>query len=301
MNELKEFFQKTSIKITLLITLVLLSLLALLNLIVIRNSEDAFVRVLQDELREAVEDLEHTNGRRGLPPGAQNFLLYDVNGVERARPLQEEFVDQFQNSLLAIAAIGVVVSFIIGFIMSQVLVQPLKTLRQGIAKLKKNKYESQLEETGTIEIDEVIREVNTLAKKLQQTEELRKDLISDASHELKTPLTSLKGQLEGMKDGILNTSDERYKMLLGQVQRLQEVVERMQEFTRIRNKHYSLQKQTYELRSQLDYVVGKYEQELNNAQISISIEVPSSFELVADKHLLEHVFDNMDCKCNSLL
>lgn len=287
MENLKQFFQNTTVKITILVAMVLLSLLALLNVVVINNSEKAFISVIEKELMQRQDVLQE------LSPAQRNVLIYDLNGVERAKPLQEEFVDRFQDSLVAIAFVGVFMSFIIGFTLSQVLIQPLKRLRSGISKLKSDNYETMLYKTGTTEIDDLVEEFNKLSIKLQQTEELRKDLISDASHELKTPLTILKGQLEALKDGMMKSTQERYGLLLDQVHRLSQVVDRMQEFTRLRGKSYQLEKTKYNLFDQLKMLKKEYKAELKDKNIKLNIEISEKTEIKADKHLVKQVFENL--------
>lgn len=287
MEGIKQFFENTTVKITVLVAIVLLSLLSLLNVVVINNSERAFVSVIEREI------MHRNRNQENIRIGEQNFLIYDLNGVERAKPLQDEFVDRFQDSLVAIAFIGVFMSFIIGFTLSQVLIQPLKKLKSGINKLKSNNYETMLYQTGTVEIDDLVNEFNKLSIKLQQTEELRKDMISDASHELKTPLTALKGQIEALKDGMIKATDSRYDLLLDQVHRLSQVVDRMQEFTRLRGKSYQLDKTKYNLYEQIKTIKKEFEDDFKDKKMKLKVNIPKDFEIEADEHLTKQVFENL--------
>ncbi|MCA9380888.1 HAMP domain-containing histidine kinase [Candidatus Dojkabacteria bacterium] len=289
-NQVVAFFRKTSVKIALVISFTMLTLLSLLNIAVIEKSKDTFVNIVNTI---TIGPISRRVGMHGEEVNQYNILRFYQDGSERPKPLQEEFVESFQSSLVGIGIITIFVSFFIGFLASQFFVRPLKVLSSGMRKLKDNDYRLKLKNTGAEEFDEVICEFNHLTSELERIEKIRKDLISDTSHELKTPITSLIGQLQGIKDGVLTIDDERTDLLISQVERLSDIVERLQEFSRLQSKQLRLKKVDINLKDEIKRLVKQFKPELDKSGIKVNINIEDDFQLKADKDMLMQVFSNL--------
>ncbi|MCA9386735.1 HAMP domain-containing histidine kinase [Candidatus Dojkabacteria bacterium] len=288
--QIVSFFRKTSVKIALVISFTMLTLLSLLNIAVIERSRSSFVDVVNTI---AIGPISKRMGMNGEEVKQYNILRFYQDGSERPKPLQEEFVESFQSSLISIGVITVLVSFFIGFLASQFFVRPLRVLSTGMRKLKDNDYRLKLKNTGAEEFDEVICEFNHLTDELARIEKIRKDLILDTSHELKTPITSLLGQLQGIKDGVLNITADRTDLLIAQVHRLSDIVERLQEFSRLQSKQLRVKKSKVNLKTLVKTLVKQFKTELDENNIRTNINIPDTFEVYADKELLMQVFTNL--------
>jgi signal transduction histidine kinase len=221
-----------------------------------------------------------------------NILHFYQDGSERPRPLQEEFEDNFQKSLFSIVIISVCASFLIGLLITHIFTRPLRSLGSGMRKLRSNDYKQKLRDIGIEEFDDVICEFNRLTDELDRVEGLRKDLISDTSHELKTPLTSLRGQLEGVRDGVFEMDEPRVKKLIDQVSRISELVDRLQEFSRIQSKTVSLQKKRISLQSVVNDVVEDLKEDVSNKGMKIHFSMQNN-EVNADRDMLMQVIRNL--------
>ena len=72
-----------------------------------------------------------------------------------------------------------------------------------------------------------------MAEKLEGIEAMRRQLIGDISHELRTPLTAIKGSTEGLMDGVLPADKSTYQQIYREADRLQRLVEDLQELNRV--------------------------------------------------------------------
>lgn len=287
---IKDATSKTSIKIAIAVSAMIVALLVFMNVVVIEQSKDVFVSVV------GTIDIDR-NGQvlfsNLSSKGQINILTFDSQGRIRPKPLQEVYVENLQQVLLKVALIAIIASIFIGILSSRIFSRPLERLSSGIQKLRGNDYKFKLEKTGTLEFDLVIEEFNRLITELQRVENLRKDLISDTSHELKTPLTSLMGQLEGMKDGIFDATPERITKLLDNVYRLNEMVETLQEFSRIRNKNQNLNKTSVELKTVVNQVIDSLSNDIEKNKLKVVIDIPDKFQIKADSYMLQRVFENL--------
>lgn len=273
-----------------LVSLLFLSLLLILNYMVLNSSESTFVSVVE---RIEYQSVVNRQGEIVLRPERLNVLRFQPDGSERPQPLQDLFREDFQKSLVQVGIIGVIASFFIGASVTYLLTSPLNKLKHGLVKLRENNYKIKLEETGTEEIDVAFAEFNKLTQELDRVEQLRKDLISDTSHELKTPLTSLQGQIEALRDGVLKPNKKRYSTLLEQVNRLHELISRMQEFTRLRNKDVVVQKESIKLKTLVDKTAEEFKDQLKEKKINLKNKVKEEIVLEGDTRLVSRLFENL--------
>lgn len=294
-NFIFKIWRHTAVRVTLGIAVLFLSLLLALNFILVRQSQQSFVNVLQGASFFPAQ----VTATKVFPYGAYtqeggiDILRFDLQGNERPKPLEQLFVERFQNSLIWIGFVGLLGSVFIGIIIAQIVNQPVKRLTSGITDMRNNNYRQLLEPNDTAEFDPLIAEYNRLVTQLQVVEDLRKELISDTSHELKTPLTSLKLQLEGMQDGVVKAEPKRISALLDQVNRLSDVVERLQQFTRMRNRNYEIKKGNIKVAKFINDSVVEHQTELDLAGIKVTVECDSKLQVKADKGLLSQVFTNL--------
>ncbi|MBB6670827.1 sensor histidine kinase [Cohnella nanjingensis] len=131
--------------------------------------------------------------------------------------------------LMIILSVGGIVAFLLSMLITRRLVKPLGDLKKELNKVEKRRFsEVRLIETGG-EIGDVAKAVYDLAGELDKYQHTQKQFFQNASHELKTPLMSIQGYAEGIKDGIF-TGDHAVKGLdtiVKECERLKKIVTEM--------------------------------------------------------------------------
>jgi len=214
-----------------------------------------------------------------------------IPGATRPRPLKDQYREQLEKTLLWVAAIGVSAALLIGYFTSRLVSSPLAKIQKGMINLRNNDYKTKLENTGITELDGLTAEFNQLASELEKVEQLRKDLLSDTTHELKTPVTSLLVQLEALKDGITKPTKERISTTLEQVQRLRELIEQLQKYSILRSKTIALNKRAVTLKDIFESV--SKELHLNDSKVVLQLEDSSHKTIIADKNLFHQMITNI--------
>lgn len=286
---ISKLLRKSGFKIGVLVASLTVAMFMILNFMVLQKSEESFIKVVEQTISEELENREEFmfGGPRG------GILRFTLEGIERLQPLQEEFTQDFQSSVLRMGLLSIFVSFIIGYAASSIFTRPLEKLTKEMKKLRQNNYQVDIEKTNTEEFDNVLKEFSLLAKELGRVEELRKDLISDTSHELKTPLTALKAQLEGVSEGVLKMDKKRAENLLEQVERLNSLVETLQEYTRLRNKTYELSIKPIMLAKIVKKIASSKKKSLKKSKIILHVDIPSKLRIDAETHLISQVIENL--------
>lgn len=212
---------------------------------------------------------------------------------------RNDYVISFQGLFLPFLVVILTISNIllttlfIGFLSSRYVIKPLKRLNSNISKLRESDYSIEIKKTGVREFDTVVNELNKLSHKLKTEAELRKNLISDTSHELKTPITALILQLQGIKDGVMEIDKNTVSGLLYQVERLNDLIQNLEEYSIIRANTIRIRKDKIDVNILLDRLVKSLNEKLTLAEITVSTIIPEKFNLYADPVLIDRLFSNL--------
>ena len=131
---------------------------------------------------------------------------------------------------------------------------------------------------------------------LRRLETIRKDFVANVSHELKTPLTSIKGFVETLLEGALDDKENNrgfLKIIHDHAERLNTLVNDLLSLSHLEVKEIKLGKEEFNLREQLAVILQGFNSQLKRKNIEIKDELPSGLQVRADKGRLEQVLTNL--------
>ena len=140
--------------------------------------------------------------RAASPVLYQNRIIGSVYAYEYDTE-QAELLEGLQSNLLKLSAGIAAAVVLLSFILSRMLTRKISALLTGIRKVREGAYEHRTHIPGRDEIAQIGEEFNSLTDRLQTTETMRRRFVSDASHELKTPLAAIRL----LTDSILQTDN----------------------------------------------------------------------------------------------
>ena len=140
--------------------------------------------------------------RAASPVLYQNRIIGSVYAYEYDTE-RAELLEGLQSNLLKLSAGIAAAVVLLSFILSRMLTRKISALLTGIRKVREGAYEHRTHIPGRDEIAQIGEEFNSLTDRLQTTETLRRRFVSDASHELKTPLAAIRL----LTDSILQTDN----------------------------------------------------------------------------------------------
>jgi len=103
--------------------------------------------------------------------------------------------------------------------------RPLDDLLVASDRVAEGDYSARVEEKGPREVRSLTRAFNSMAEHLQASDRQRRDMLADVTHELRTPLTVIRGEVEGMLDGVYPADEARLKSILEETQLLSRLVD----------------------------------------------------------------------------
>jgi len=145
------------------------------------------------------------------------FLVYDSTSAS-------EELNQFKKSviytLILFLIIIISINTLITYFLSKQIVNPLTRLKNAAMQIRKGNYDFHLKSPSRDEIGELFQSFEEARKQLEESEETknkyeqnRNELITNISHDLKTPITTIKGYIEGIMDGVPKSKEKQNKYL----------------------------------------------------------------------------------------
>ncbi len=206
--------------------------------------------------------------------------------------MTHEFTVFLLQTFLIVFIIASIISYFLAYTLSKNITTPLNKLALRLEENtnKDRLFYKTLKPSGPNEIKSLIISYNKLVSKLNSIEKTRQQLISDISHELKTPLTKLSLTLQGIKDGILKPNKQTLEVLNIEVKHLSNLIHRIQEIAEITNK--PVKKQKINLLRFVQKIVDTYASYTKN-KYEFKINIPRNFTIIANKNRLKELFDNL--------
>ncbi|MCD1259623.1 HAMP domain-containing histidine kinase [Paenibacillus athensensis] len=143
--------------------------------------------------------------------GSQGTVFIAMDGS----PLQGYLAGFARSVLIAFVVILVLTNGALTYLVSRSIIRPLRALQRATEAIKEGNLDMEVVPRSRDEIGELSRAFEEMRRKLKhsvelqlQYEENRKELISNISHDLKTPVTAIKGYVEGIMDGVTNSPDK---------------------------------------------------------------------------------------------
>src|SRR5262245_14184376 len=123
------------------------------------------------------------------------------------------------------AGIAALIALILGVLLARTLTQPVRELTAATQAMARGALGQRVSADSRDEIGELARSFNQMSADLARASQLRKQMTADLAHDLRTPLSILRGYTEGLQDGRLQGSPTLYTIMHGEVQHLQRLVE----------------------------------------------------------------------------
>ncbi len=139
-------------------------------------------------------------------------------------PLDLEFIKLQSQTLCAIGAVALLLAVVVTFILSRLLLAPVKVLAAGTRALTSRRFDTRIPVPSGDELGQLATDFNAMAHALERYEQMRQQWMADISHELRTPLAILHGEIEAMQDGIRKVTREALDSLHFEVLHLSRIV-----------------------------------------------------------------------------
>lgn len=199
-------------------------------------------------------------------------------------------------SILIIIIFLIISVFVYAYLTSKKIMKPLKQILEGIKKMTDGTYSTRIDFNAENEFAEIKDAFNFMAEKIESSERererlenLRQQLLADISHDLKTPLTSIKGYSKALYDGIVE-DEEKFKKYLEIIyyksERAALLIEELHRFAKLDNSQYKITKEEHDFSEFVREIVSEYYNEFEEQKFQLEIDLP--------EHEIKYKFDKIE-------
>lgn len=209
-----------------------------------------------------------------------------------------DFIKQQQSYLGLIALVAMLMVGLITLPLARHLAEPIKKIILGMHKLTQGDYEQHIKLDRKDELGDLSRDFNTLAVTLHENESARKRWLANISHELRTPVAILRGELEAMLDDVRPLSKNNIESANDEVKHLQHLIDDLHQLTsaEIGGMHY--RKERVNMSKWLNSEADKYASYLSVSNTGLVIDIKSTeVNILADLTRLCQLFENLINNC----
>lgn len=208
--------------------------------------------------------------------------------------LADTFRASLTQGLLVAAGAAVATAIGASLLVSRRIALPIRRLAQASHRIADGHYSERVAMRGQDELGELGTSFNAMAGALEQTEQRRMQLIGDVAHELRTPIATLRGYMEGLMDGVVEPSDQTWTRLHAETGRLQRLVDDLQELSRAEARQLSLNLQRVSLADAVRVAVDRLRDAFVDKSVSLEVDVPDRLpRVMADLDRLVQVLTNL--------
>ena len=209
-------------------------------------------------------------------------------------------IDNFMGMVMQIfilAAIATLSMSILAIgVFSYNMVKPLRQMSMAAKQFGKGDFSVRVSTTGNDEIKELAAAFNNMAESLSASETTRKSFVANVSHELKTPMTTIAGFIDGILDGTIASEKQNHYLHIvsDEIKRLSRLVRSMLNLSRIDSGELKLNYQQFDLLDVLVNVIITFEQEIDHKNVDIrGLDMITPKPVYGDKDLLHQVIYNL--------
>lgn len=225
----------------------------------------------------------------GMMMGGQGSGLH--NGMT---PFYFEFRASFNEALIYAVLAAMIVAVILSVYLSRSVIAPVRAMSAATDRIANGRYDERVPVEGDDELAQLAMRFNQMAEKLNQVEAMRRRLIGDVSHELRTPLTAIKGSMEGLMDGVLPATEETYQQIHAEADRLNRLVDDLQELSRVEARAYELDLRPLDVSALVQTVTKRLAPQFEAKGISLDLELaPDLPHVLADEGRAVQVLTNL--------
>ncbi|HAX72001.1 MAG TPA: two-component sensor histidine kinase [Firmicutes bacterium] len=195
--------------------------------------------------------------------------------------------------LLYITVIMIIFSIILALFIAKRISSPIEQLNERAKALAKGNYEPTFNGMGFKEISELSDTLNYTTAELSKVENLRKELIANISHDLRTPLTLITGYAEMMRDLPDENNVENAQIIIDETTRLTTLVNDLLDLSKLQSGALQLSLSTFNFTASIKSVIKRVNELVKKEGYHIEFQYEEELTILADEVKLSQVFYNL--------
>ena len=201
-----------------------------------------------------------------------------------------------RSQLFYITLLVISLSLLVSYFISRVISSPITKMKNKAHEMAKGNYDITFEKSDIEEINELSKTLNYACSELKKTEDLRRELMANVSHDLKTPLTMIKAYAELIRDVTHNNEEKMNKNLntiIEEADRLNILVNDILELSKMKSNSTPLEIEDFDLNELIKKIISRYDIFIEKENYNIEYKEQKELIIKADKKRMEQVIYNL--------
>lgn len=227
--------------------------------------------------------------------GQEYFLLLDSELTPVAA-----VTSTLQMQFFWISGAMLLLAMLLTFVLSHIITKPLRDITEKAGQLAKGNYDADFTTKGYREVEELARALNFAAAEIGKTDSLQKELIANVSHDLRTPLTMIRGYSEMMRDIPGENSPENIQVVIDETARLSELVNDLMDLSKLQAGTVKPERTQFDLTKVMEGALQRYEALMRPKGYRVEYRLADREALVEADHtmLLQVLYNLMNNAAN---
>lgn len=176
------------------------------------------------------------------------------------------------------------------------LTKPLKAMSKAAVRFSNGDFDVRLPVTSNDEVGQLAFAFNRMAQSLNELEGMRRDFIANISHDLKTPMTTISGFIDGILDGTISNEKQNYylQIVSDEIRRLSRLVNSLLDMARLETGKTKLKMDIFNIGEMVTRILLSHEMVINNKNLDVNVNLPEDpAAVVADEDSIYRVVQNL--------
>lgn len=239
--------------------------------------------------------LQQSSSQPGLPKIQQVFLGTLYISPQGPPSILAVYLSSAINRFLIWGSLGAIaIALVLTFVLSGYILSPIRALTATARKLGQGDFSQRVMIKRKGEVGELAHTFNTMASDLERSEKLRRNMVADVAHELRTPLSNISGYLEAIRDGVVKPDNATIDSLCDESDLLARLINDLQELALSDAGELKLIRQPENISQLTEQAATAIQAISMDKNISVSLNVPDILPPVnIDYHRISQVLRNL--------
>lgn len=221
----------------------------------------------------------------GLSDGTSRMIMINA----RCNPV-DSTVSTLKVELWCLTGVMIILSALLAFIISRRIAVPIENMSISAAKLASGDLNAVFPQKGSMETAVLAETLESATEELRKTDDLRKELIANVSHDLRTPLTMIKGYSELMREIPGENTPENVQLVIDEAERLSNLVNDLLDISKLESGTLLIEKTDFSLTESIKAIIKRFS---TLSEYSINFDYESDVIVCADELKISQVIYNL--------
>ena len=189
-----------------------------------------------------------------------------------------------------------IVTLVALYVITESIAAPLRQMSAATKKFAAGKFDTRIPVNGNDEISELARSFNTMAESLANMEYMRSSFLANVSHDLRTPMTTISGFIDGILDGAIPPEKHEYylKIVADEVRRLSRLVSQLLDISRLEAGNRKFEKTAFDICEMARIILLSFENKIEEKKLDVEFNASAERLFVySDKDAINQVLYNI--------